>query len=392
MALIVRAAAGAALVLSLAVAPGVASAGPRILSSSVGIAPKRFEARVVVADAEQQVAKVVFSLKPRCSADPSAAKYAAVPEVSTSQATVEGDHRVFTADVPDPSGGTFGAWTLRSTALDASGKVIGRHQTVVVRTFSPRFASLAFETPKGRAAPLDTSAGPASARLVMDLEHDAPITSVGLITSAHDDPVLGYTRVPAAIAADRAKGTTPWLTSRLEQAGPTSLVGHFAFPARTPPMKLAVERVVMTDARCRTADVAPPSPLALSVTSSKPQAMPVDVRLDREALGRGQLVVAFRLIGPPARTAPAPEIGGAAAPVLTVRLLDDASPPNVLGSTPARPAPAPGGTWDGQSMAIAPIAIPDGPTALGAALKRGLGVEIEEGGKTVAPRAVLRAR
>src|SRR5690606_12262118 len=116
------------------------------------------------------------------------------------------------------------------------------------------------------------------------------------------------------------------------------------------------------------------------------------VRLDHEALARGKLVVAFRLIGPAARTAPAPEIGGASAPVVTVRLLDDASPANVLGSTPARPVPGPGGTWDGESMAIAPITIPDGPTALGAALKRGLGVEVEDGDRVAGARAVLRAR
>src|SRR5690606_6876600 len=152
-------------------------------------APKSFDARVVVADPEQNVAKVVFSLAPRCSTDPDAAKHGSVPPIATTEAKFEGDNRAFTATIPDPSEGAFGAWTVRSTALDAGGNVVGRHQTIVVRTFTPRFRTLAFETPSGRGAPLDTSTGPAAARLVMDLEHDAAIASVGLITSAHDDPV-----------------------------------------------------------------------------------------------------------------------------------------------------------------------------------------------------------
>lgn len=374
----------------LLVGSAEAQPAPRIMGSSVGIEPKKFEARVLIEnDPGARVARVVFALTPRCTADPTSSKFTSVPEVTASVATAQGAHRVFTASIPDPSDGAFGAWVVRATAQDAAGAVLGRHQTIVVRRFEPRFRTLAFESPK-----LDTSGGPGAARLLVDLEHDAPITSVGLITSTHDNPTLGYTQLPGELASDKAAGTTPWLTSRIEQKAPTSLVGHFGFPASTPPMKLAIQRIFLTDARCRTAELAPPKPLELAVSSAKPRALPVDVRLDRDALAAGKLVVAFRLLGPAARTAPAPEIEGERAPLVTVNLLDGATPPKVLGTTAARPVPAPKiaeRRWDGESMATPPITIPPGPTALSEALKRGLQLEIDDGSRPLAPRAVVKA-
>lgn len=372
------------------VVAGVASAqAPRVAGSSVGIEPKSFEARVVVDnDASNKVAKVSFALTPRCAGDPNTTKYGSVPEVVSSTATQEGTRRVFTASVPDPSGGAFGAWTLRSTALDAGGGVIGRHQTVVVRTFQPKFKTLDFES-----ATLDTSGGAATAKLVMDLDHDAAITSVGLVTSLHDDPVLGYSQLPGELAADRAKGTAPWLTSRIEQKGPTSVLAQLGFPASTPPMKVTVSRMFMTDARCRTAELAPPKPLALSVTSKSPRAVPVDVRLDKEALSAGKVVVAFRLVGPAPRKAPSPDIDGQPAPVVIVSFLDAGATPKTLGSAAARPIPSAklaSGKWDGESMSTNPITLPSGPTALGEAIKKGMLVEIDDGGRPLAPRTTVR--
>ncbi len=353
------------------------------MGSSVGVEAKRFDARVLIAnDAGNKVAKVVFAMTPRCPGDPSATKYALVPEVTASSPTQEGEHRAFTASIPDPSDGAFGAWQIRSTALDASGAVIGRHQTVVVRSFQPKFKTLAFEAPT-----LDTSSGPATARLVIDLDHDAAITSAGIVTSLHDNPVLGSAPLPGELAADRAAGVAPWLTSRIEQKGPSSLVGHFGFPASTPPMTFTIKRMYLTDARCRTAELAPPKALSLALKSAAPRALPIDVRLDKSALAKNDLIVAFRLVGPAVRYAPAPEIGGKKAPVVTVNFLDSATPPRVLGSTGARPVPSSpldGEKWDGESMTTATIAIPTGPTALGEAIKRGLTIEIDDGGTPTA--------
>lgn len=378
----------------LATLHGDALAAPRIMGSSVSIEPKRFEARVLVEDDPgNEVARVVFALTPRCAADPATSKYASVPEVTVTTSTPQGTHRAFVAKIDDPSGGSYGAWTVRATALDRTGTVIGRHQTVVVRTFDPTFRTLAFDSPpKGGTPTLDTSSGAATARLVADLDHDAPITSFGLVTSAHDSPAFGYSRLPGAMASDRAAGATPSITSRVESAGPTRLVTHFGFPAGTPSTKLAVKRMFMTDARCRTAELAPPQPLSLAVTSTAPRAMPLDVRIDGKELAKGRLVVRFRLRGPAPRTAPAPEIGGQKAPLVTVNLMDGSK---VIGSTAARPVPSTPmaeAKWDGESMATNPITLPSGPTALGEALKKGLSIEIDDGGKPLAPPAVVRAR
>lgn len=390
-----RVLAGAAVALLVVAAPLQAHAqgAPKIMGSSVSITPKRFEARVLVEnDPGNKVAKVVFALTPRCTADPATSKYGSVPEVTVTSATPQGNYRAFEGKIDDPSSGSYGAWTVRASALDAAGAVLGRHQTVVVRTFDPKFRTLAFDSPaKGGTSTLDTSSGAATSRLVADLDHDAPITSFGLVTSAHDSPAFGYTQLPGEMASDRAAGTTPSFTSRVEAAGPTKLVTHFGFPASTPPTTFAVKRMYMTDARCRTAELAPPQPLSLAVTSTAPRAIPLDVRIDKTELAKGKLVVAFRLRGPAPRTAPAPEVGGLKAPVLTVNLLDGS---NVIGSTAARPVPSSPldeRKWDGESMATTPITLPSGPTALGEALKKGLSIEIDDGGKPLAPRAVVRA-
>jgi hypothetical protein len=390
MAVFHRSLLGGSLAAAATLVAGLASAqAPRISGSSVGVEAKRFDARVLIAnDSGNKVAKVVFAMQPRCPGDPNTAKYASVPEVTAQTATQEGANRAFAASIPDPSDGAFGAWTVRSTALDASGTVIGRHQTQVVRTFQPKFKSLAFES-----ATLDTSSGPATAKLVIDLDHDAAITSVGLVTSLHDNPVFGYATLPGELAQDRAAGVAPWLTSRIEQKAPSSLVGQFGFPASTPPMTFTIKRIFMADARCRTAELAPPKQLSLAVKSSAPRALPVDVRLDRTALAKNDLVVAFRLLGPAPRSAPAPEIGGQKAPIVAVSFLDSAPTPRVLGSTAARPIPSvkvAEQKWDGETMATTAITIPSGPTALGEALKKGLTVEIDDGGKPLAPRVVLR--
>lgn len=379
-----------ALALSSVVGPAAAQA-PRILGSSVGVEPKRFDARVVITnDSGNKVAKVVFAMQPKCPGDASSSKYASVPEVTASTATQEGANRAFSAFLPDPSDGALGAWTVRSTAYDASGGVVGRHQTTVVRTFQPKFKTLAFESPT-----LDTSSGAASAKLVVDLDHDAAIVSLGLVTSLHDNPIFGYTQPPNELATDRAVGVSPWLTSKIEQKAPSSLVAQFGFPASTPPMSLAIKRIFMTDARCRVAELAPPKALALAVKSSAPRAVPVDIRLDDAALAKNELVVAFRLVGPAPRSAAAAEIGGQKAPVVTVNFLDAGATPKVLGSTGARPVPNPNvdaKKWDGESMRTASITIPSGPTALGEALKKGLTVEIDDGGRPLAPRTVVKGR
>jgi hypothetical protein len=391
-----RSFAAAAVALALSSIGAEASAqSARIASSSVGIEPKQFQARVAIdGDPGNKVAKVVFSLTPRCAADPSTSKYGAVPEVVASTASTEGGRRIFTATIPDPSGGQYGAWTVRSTAMDAAGAVVGRHQSVVVRAFEPKFKTLAFEVPAGKGgaeATLDTSSGPQTAKLVVDLDHDAPITSFGLVTSSHDNPAIGYSSLPRAISDGRAQGATPWLTSRLEQTKPTTIVGHFGLPASTPAMKVTVQRILMVDARCRTADLAPRSPLSLALSSKAPRAMPVDVRLDKAAFAKGNLAIGFRLIGPAPRTAPSPDIGGAKAPIVAVSFLDNASPPKVLGTTNARPVAGADKKWDGESMVSSSIELPKGPTALGEALKKGLQIEIDDGGKPLAPKAVVRA-
>jgi len=387
-------------VLALLVNDAQAQSGPRLNGASVTMGLMQLDAVAHVEDDPRRiVARVDFALRPDCAGDPATSRYASLPVVSTTAGPPHPqypEYRVFSAAVPDPSGGAIGAWTLQMTAYDARGKELSRTASNLRRSFPVRFRQLAFvglSTRSGKASPsLDTSSGPTTAKLLLDIDHDTAMTSVGVITSAHDNPTFGPSSPFGALEADRQKGSMPSLASRIEQTGPRSFTAHFTFPASSPAMSLGIDRVFMTDARCRTAETSAPTLLALAVTSRAPRAIPVNVHIDRSAFASHRLQIRLQLRGPIVRSAPASEIGGLPAPLVTVRVFSTATPPRLLLSASARPqrgSPLDEMPWDGESMATVPVPL---GAALQGEIERGVQIEVDDGGAPLAPRAVLRLR
>ena len=357
-------------------------ATPRISGGSTTLDVDHFVARVFAeSDPRHRVSRVGFTLQAACPGDAEAAQFATTPEVFGVAGAAVSGARPFEANVPDPSRGRVGAWKLHVRALDDSGGVLARYGTDLVRSFP-----IVWQT-EPRPARVDTSGAAGVAKVAFALVHDTPIVAVGLQTSLHDDPRLGVFMRGGVLETDPRSGAMTGLTSRIERSGPTSFVAEFTFPPDSPEVRLGVERIFARDARCRAAEDQIWSRPNVVTTSRAPRAVAVGVRFDPSALADGRIKIDFQHVGPKPRSDT--RFAGLPVPIVDVRVWrpgDTASPiyearAKVVPGSPLGERP-----WDGESMSTSSARV---SAAVLEAVRRGVEVEIDDGGTPVRPRVLL---